>query len=122
MKKPRHALSESNELEYVEYLRDYYRKHYGKDSFIEWMDSRLETIDQKKFQGATAGKFVSSTVYSVRRIKRDMKAHGPHHGSRDGYSTVCGKSLDDGWYITHNNYDGPITCRACRFVLREEQF
>lgn len=61
------------------------------------------------------------TMYAVRR---DLSTHQCKlsHGSIDGDNTLCGKYMVGGaWYITHNGWDGPITCPKCLKIIRDCQ-
>jgi len=41
------------------------------------------------------------------------------HGSEDGEVTICGKKLDEYWYIANNTFDGKITCKKCINILKK---
>lgn len=56
--------------------------------------------------------------YTVRRCNREGFIYGSHHGSVNGSETLCGLVLGGGYYITHNEFDGPVTCRKCMGVIR----
>jgi len=54
-----------------------------------------------------------SPLYTVQKITKSDKLYGPIHGSEDGSQTLCGKSIDENWYILNNNHDGEMTCLEC---------
>lgn len=56
--------------------------------------------------------------YTVRRCSREGFIYGSHHGSVNGSETLCGLVLGGGYYITHNEFDGPVTCRKCLEEIR----
>lgn len=60
-----------------------------------------------------------STLYTVSRCKPDNTFYGPLHGSTDSYTTICGQTTDERWWILNNTFDGEITCKKCLSVLAE---
>ena len=54
-----------------------------------------------------------SMKYLVSRIKSDDTLFGPLHRSEDGFSTLCGKALNENWFIVDNDGFGEITCKEC---------
>ncbi len=52
--------------------------------------------------------------YTMTRCNNVSISYGHTHGSDDAETTCCGiKIIDDKWIITHNQYDGIISCRKC---------
>lgn len=43
----------------------------------------------------------------------DYRRAGVYHGSTDAKTTLCGLNINSHWYISHNQFDGPITCKEC---------
>lgn len=52
------------------------------------------------------------TVHRCRSLKSDERI-GALHYSDDGEATLCGKELDENWYILDNSFSGKATCRKC---------
>ena len=57
--------------------------------------------------------------YVLRLGSATGKLFGASHGSMDSYKTLCGKNIDDHFWITHNAFDGNITCKECLKQLQE---
>ena len=53
------------------------------------------------------------TEYTVQRITKADKFFGPVHGLNKGSKTLCGRQIDENWYILTVNYDGEVTCKKC---------
>lgn len=55
------------------------------------------------------------TLYIVQRCKskEGHEVYDTAHASEDGNTTLCGKMIDNMYYITNNTSDGTATCRAC---------
>jgi hypothetical protein len=63
-----------------------------------------ETIENKKNQPR----------YTMIRCNNESMAYGKSHGSDDAETTCCGIDIiNDAWIITHNQYDGYISCPKC---------
>ena len=64
-----------------------------------------------------------NTLYTVTvkkcKNKYDDELFKTSHGSDDGEETLCGIELNENWYITNNEFDGIITCKKCKKILKE---
>ena len=58
-----------------------------------------------------------NTLYTVSRCRKDDTLFGLAHGSDDGNITVCGQTINENWFITHNTFDGVITCKKCLAIM-----
>jgi len=64
------------------------------------------------------------TVVEIKNVKAVNKDNAEiilsdvSHGSNDDDKTVCGKELNDHWFITNNTFDGVITCSKCIAKLK----
>ncbi len=65
------------------------------------------------------GKWV--TLYAVAKCKDSdcLELSNIIHGSVWGAETICGKQLNENWYITANDATGVITCKDCIAKLEE---
>lgn len=52
------------------------------------------------------------TVFKCNSKTNDEKV-GPLHWSDDGIKTLCGKDIDENWYILDNTFTGDATCKKC---------
>lgn len=58
------------------------------------------------------------TLYTVRKCNiKDNEFSGPSHGSDDGEFSICGIEFNEKFWITHNTFDGEITCKKCLKIL-----
>lgn len=58
-------------------------------------------------------------MYTIQKCSKDSKFYGSIHGSNDAYITICGKEIDETFYILTNNYDDEITCKKCLKILKK---
>ncbi len=57
---------------------------------------------------------IQVSQYSVQRAKVGSDIpFGKIHFSDDGIHTLCGKFLDEYWWILTNNHQGEATCTQC---------
>ena len=56
------------------------------------------------------------TVYKT-KSKTDITKTGSFHFSDDGEYTLCGKLLDDNWYISDNTFSGEASCIECLKII-----
>ena len=56
---------------------------------------------------------IGITPYTVSRCNADDELYGPIHSSSDAHATTCGRSINHGWWIITNGFDGPVTCKKC---------
>jgi len=65
-------------------------------------------------------------LYTVYRCKSKTSNDriGPFHGSDYGEKTLCGKPIDEGWFIADNTFTGKITCKKCldELAIRTKKF
>ena len=61
------------------------------------------------------------TLYTVKRCKNNFndELFKTSHGSDNGEFTLCGIEINENWYITHNEFDGIITCKKCLNVFKK---
>ena len=59
-----------------------------------------------------------NTLYTVKKCKNKYNDE-LSHGSDNGEETLCGIEIDENWYITNNEFDGIITCKKCKKILKE---
>ena len=61
------------------------------------------------------------TLYTVKKCKNKYndELFKTSHGSDNGEETLCGIEINENWFITHNVFDGIITCKKCLAVLKE---
>lgn len=64
------------------------------------------------------------TQYCLSKTKKDsLDLIGHSHGSDDGDNTLCGVNATENpevWYLTHNKFDGNITCPKClKFLVKK---
>jgi hypothetical protein len=52
------------------------------------------------------------TVYKCKSMTSDEQV-GSTHYSNDAESTLCGKDVNEYWYICDNRFTGVATCRKC---------
>ena len=61
--------------------------------------------------------------YIATKINKANEFYGNYHGCFGYKETICGKSLDDSWYLIPLNIGDPIkpnvTCKKCLRVLNE---
>lgn len=62
------------------------------------------------------------SMYTVYRCK-SMTDDAPvlkalKHGSDDTNYTLCGKTIDEWWFIENSNFTGTITCPKCIKILQ----
>lgn len=57
--------------------------------------------------------------YTVQKIKDFPleSLYGRIHACEDGYTTVCGHTLNHRWLILTNNYNGEFDCPKCITTL-----
>ncbi len=60
---------------------------------------------------------MKSTLYTLRKARKDNSLYGPSHGADHDGMTLCGQEITDDWWITDNTYDGFITCKKCLKIL-----
>jgi len=58
------------------------------------------------------------TVYRCRSKISDERVGFLHH-SDNCQKTLCGKNIDDGWYVSDNTMSGTATCPACIRIDKE---
>lgn len=58
-------------------------------------------------------KVLYTTKYALTRCNNKSLCYGHSHGSQDAEKTSCGIDINDKWIITHNRYDGKISCPKC---------
>lgn len=67
---------------------------------------------------------IPRTLYTVRKVGKDDIQYGSSHGSNDDngheFQTICEKEIGKNWIITHNDFDGEITCKKCLKILEKE--
>jgi len=52
--------------------------------------------------------------YTVQACHKSGAKYGPIHGSSDCNMTLCGKGIDENWWIlTTNGCGATITCKKC---------
>lgn len=61
---------------------------------------------------------MSYTVHYCKN-KHDDSPRGLHHASKDAKETLCGKQIDERWYISNNTGDGKITCPRCLRIQKK---
>lgn len=61
--------------------------------------------------------------YVVKLCTKAGKPYGVAHGADEDSSgeTLCGRFIDEGYYITHNNFDGKVTCPICLKIMKERE-
>jgi len=98
--------------------------HVDRKGFVTFTDGVVREVHRLRGEWSQVEypREANGVRYSVRRCtgpdKGSLSLFGSYHGSHDGSSTLCGLSLNgEGYYITHNDFDGPITCRKCRGKL-----
>lgn len=70
---------------------------------------------------------IEYALYTVSRCKKDEDdfvgeaLYGPIHGSVDAEITCCGQPLNDRWYIVNNTFDGEITCKKCKKIMKNTE-
>jgi hypothetical protein len=56
--------------------------------------------------------------YTIRRCRKNDTLNGPSHASLSCSKTICGLFVASGaWWVTHNDFDGEITCKRCLALL-----
>ena len=62
-----------------------------------------------------------NTLYTVKKCKNNYNndLHMISHGSDNGEETLCRIEINENWYITNNTFDGEITCKKCKKVLKQ---
>ena len=63
-----------------------------------------------------------STLYTVRKCRKDNTLFGNEHGSIDTSKTLCELVIDDNWWIVDNTSSGTITCKKCLSILNKSQY
>ena len=57
---------------------------------------------------------MNKPVYTVSRCRDDGTFYGPVHSSRDCDITLCGKNVDDRWWVVSNSGElDTVTCKQC---------
>lgn len=82
------------------------------------MSQTIKTLiaDNRELKARLKGR--GSPQYTVVRCHKNGGLYGSRHGSDDGQVTICGEVIDDGWVITHNDFDGDVTCHKCKRALK----
>ena len=58
------------------------------------------------------------TAYRCKSLESDEQK-GASHYSDDGEYTLCGKTIDEHWYISDNTFTGEATCPECARIDKE---
>lgn len=58
-------------------------------------------------------KQMTSPLYTMQRVRKDDSLHGPVHGAMVDSVTLCGKLVDEKWWILTNAFNGTPTCKDC---------
>jgi len=53
------------------------------------------------------------------KSKTNDERKGPFHYSDDSIKTLCGKDIDENWYICDNTFSGTSTCKECLRIDKE---
>ena len=61
------------------------------------------------------------TLYTIKKCKNNYndELFKTAHGSDNGKFTICSIEINENWFITHNEFDGIITCRKCKKILKK---
>jgi len=61
--------------------------------------------------------------YTLSRCKgrQDDTLVGPVHGSKDGYTSLCGQDFGMRAWEHTNNFTGVITCKRCLKVVNKQK-
>lgn len=56
-----------------------------------------------------------SLSYTVQKITKTDKLFGPVHGAENDHETLCGKEINECWFILTNVLgEGEVTCKECK--------
>ena len=64
--------------------------------------------------GFEAPKVSLPARYTVQRISKKDKLFGKVHGSVDARETICGKEIDENWFILTADFEEGVTCEVCK--------
>ena len=97
--------------------------NWDEDNFREL--AKEELIDLLKYiENNPMNNIENSDKYTLYTVKKCKNKYNDElcktsHGSDDGEKTLCGIELNENWFITQNEFDGIITCKKCKKVLKE---
>ena len=60
-------------------------------------------------------------LYTTRRCRKNDVLYGSTHGSMNGDITLCGKNIDENWWILSNEFNGEVTCLECIKVCNVQE-
>jgi hypothetical protein len=89
------------------------RNNWDEDKFRKLTEEEL--VNLRKYI-KNLNKF---TLYTVNECKKNNELYKISHSSDCGEFTVCGIPINKNWYITNNTFDGEITCKKCKKVLKQ---